>query len=119
MRRVLPAWASVGKRFSWRRGLGLAGNVMLSLCFAGLTGLAAQVRVPLPFTPVPITGQVFAVLLGGVFLGGGYGALSQILYLGMGAAGVPWLAGGGSGLPLGPTGYTVRASARLSFRPAA
>lgn len=41
----------------------VAPMVALSLGFAALTGVAAQVRVPLPFSPVPVTGQTFAVLL--------------------------------------------------------
>ncbi len=49
--------------------------------FAALTAAAAQVRIPLPFTPVPITGQTFAVLLSGAALGSTAGAASQGLYL--------------------------------------
>ncbi|MDY6959484.1 MAG: biotin transporter BioY, partial [Halobacteriota archaeon] len=49
-------------------------------------------------TPVPVTGQVFAVLLAGVLLGGRYGSLSQLFYAGIGAAGVPWFAGAASGI---------------------
>src|SRR5437762_6467743 len=50
---------------------------------------AAQVAVPLPGTPVPMTLQPIAVLLVGGLLGGPLGALSMILYLAMGAAGLP------------------------------
>ena len=66
----------------------------------------AQVRIPLPFTPVPITGQTFAVLLVGAVLGSRRGAASLLLYLITGIAGLPFFAGGTSGLPalLGPTG---------------
>jgi len=67
--------------------------VMLSLGMAVLTGIAAQVRIPLPNTPVPVTAQVFAVLVSGILLGGGYGALSQAMYLALGVAGVPWFTG--------------------------
>jgi biotin transport system substrate-specific component len=71
-----------------------------------LTGLMAQIRVTLPFTPVPFTGQTFAVLLSGAVLGSRRGFLSQALYLAEGAAGLPVFAGGaGSALYLlGPTG---------------
>lgn len=62
--------------------------------FAGLTALSAQIRIPLPFTPVPITGQTFAVLLSGAVLGWMAGGSSQILYLAMGAVGWPVFAGG-------------------------
>jgi len=71
-----------------------------------LTGLMAQIRITLPFTPIPLTGQTFAVLLSGAVLGSRRGFLSQALYLAEGAAGLPVFAGGaGSALHLlGPTG---------------
>ena len=72
----------------------------LSLLFAGFTGLCAQLRFYLPFTPVPVTGQVFAVLMCGLFLGKKYGPLSQVFYLIFGVAGIPWFVVG----PIGPTG---------------
>ena len=56
---------------------------------AVLVALAAQVSIPLPGTPVPMTLQPMAVLLVGGLLGGTLGALSMILYLAMGAAGLP------------------------------
>jgi biotin transport system substrate-specific component len=87
--------------------------VMLSLGMAALTGLAAQVRVPLLNTPVPVTAQVFAVLVSGVLLGGGYGALSQVIYIGLGFAGLPWFSGGAAGFLPATGGYI------LGFVPAA
>jgi biotin transport system substrate-specific component len=68
--------------------------------------LFAQVRIPLPFTPVPITGQTFAVLLVGAALGAGRGAGALMLYLLMGMTGLPVFAGGVAGLfhLTGPTG---------------
>jgi len=71
-----------------------------------LTGLMAQIRITLPFTPIPLTGQTFAVLLSGAVLGSRRGFLCQALYLAEGAAGLPVFAGGaGSALHLlGPTG---------------
>ncbi len=84
--------------FDWRCDLNLIQKVVLTISFACLTGLMAQIRVYLPFTPVPITGQVFVVLLAGVFLGRRYGGLSQLFYAGIGAAGVPWFAGSASGI---------------------
>src|SRR3989449_6809142 len=54
-----------------------------------LVAAAAQVSVPLPGTPVPMTLQPLAVLLVGGLLGAPLGALSMILYLAMGAAGLP------------------------------
>lgn len=65
--------------------------------FAALTALAAQWRIPLPFTPVPVTGQTFAVLLAGAALGVRAGAASQLLYLAMGAVGMPVFSGATSG----------------------
>lgn len=100
--------------FKWRYELGLARKLALCLGMACVTGLAAQIRIPLAFTPVPITGQVFAVLLSGVVLGQHFGALSQIVYVGIGSAGLPWFAGGGGGLPFGPSGGYL-----LGFVPAA
>jgi biotin transport system substrate-specific component len=63
-----------------------AGAVVLG---AVLVAIAAQVAVPLPGTPVPMTLQPMAVLLVGGLLGARLGALSMILYLAMGAAGLP------------------------------
>jgi len=61
------------------------------------------VRIVLPFTPVPFTGQVLVVLLGALVLGR-YGALGQGMYLGMGAA-FGWFSGmAGFAALLGPTG---------------
>jgi biotin transport system substrate-specific component len=73
-----------------------------SLFVAGM----AQVRIPLPFTPVPITGQTFAVLVVGASLGSRRGAASLALYLLMGLIGLPFFAGGAHGLSVlvGPTG---------------
>ncbi len=70
----------------------------------------AQIRIPLPFTPVPLTGQTFAVLLVGAALGSKRGAISLVLYTLLGALGLPFFAGGASGLAYmsGPTlGYLV------------
>jgi len=78
------------------------------LTFIILTALGAFVRIPLPFTPVPITLQTFFVLLSGVFLGGGLGALTQLSYILLGTSGLPIFTGAGSGISylLGPTaGY--------------
>lgn len=62
-----------------------------------LTALAAQVSFHLPWTPVPVTGQTFAVLLSGAALGAGRGALSQGLYVALGAVGLPFYADGAGG----------------------
>lgn len=69
---------------------------------AVLTGLLAQTRVYLPWSPIPVTGQTFAVLLAGVLLGRWWGGASLAIYAGLGMAGVPWFSGWASGL--GATG---------------
>ncbi|MFQ6087857.1 MAG: biotin transporter BioY [Candidatus Methanofastidiosia archaeon] len=91
--------------FKWRYELNILHKVALAFGFACITGLLAQFRFYLPWTPVPITGQTFAVLLSGILLGR-WGGISQIIYAGIGAAGVPWFAGrlGGMGVITGPTG---------------
>lgn len=60
----------------------------LAAAFAGFTALMAQVSIPLPFTPVPLTLQTFAVVLAGAALGRAYGFLSLVLYLLAGAVGI-------------------------------
>jgi len=75
----------------------VAINAALVVSFALLTALAAQVTIPLPFTPVPITGQTFAVLLAGAALGSRLGAASQGLYWVLGAAGLPFYSDGSGG----------------------
>jgi len=82
----------------------------MALAMAAVTGLMAQWRIMLPFSDVPLTGQTFAALMAGVALGGAFGSLSQVFYVALGAAGVPWFSGARAGLPvlLGPTaGYMV------------
>lgn len=75
---------------------------------AVLTGLAAQVSVPVPGSPVPVTGQTFAVLLVGAALGTRRAAASMALYLAAGFGGVPWFAGGATGSVHAPTlGYLI------------
>ena len=77
----------------FQRNASLPAKLFVALCGAFLTAVAARLRIHLPFTPVPVTGQVFTVLLCGALLGARYGALSQTLYLGLAILGVPWLAG--------------------------
>jgi len=66
--------------------------------FALLTALAAQAKLYLPGNPVPVTGQTLAVLLAGAALGSKAGPASQVLYVMMGAVGLPVFADGASGL---------------------
>ena len=65
--------------------------------FALLTAVAAQISIPLGFTPVPLTGQTFAVLLAGGVLGSRRGGLSMLLYVALGAIGLPFYADGAGG----------------------
>lgn len=101
------------KRFSffkWNRESSLANKVTLALFMACITGILAQIVIPLPWTPVPVTGQTFAVLMAGVILGRYWGSLSMVMYIILGLAGVPWFAGmtGGYETFLGPTcGYFI------------
>lgn len=74
-------------------------SLWVATIFAGslLIALAAQVAIPLPFTPVPMTLQPLAVLLVGVTLGSRRGALTAVLYILEGASGLPFFAGGHGG----------------------
>src|SRR5919206_5002366 len=74
-----------------------ARTCALVVAFSLLVALSAQVAVPLPWTPVPITLQTFAVLLTGALLGSRLGALALLLYLFEGACGLPFFAQGYSG----------------------
>ncbi len=85
---------------SWLRDLTL---IIIGSVFVALL---ARVEIPLPFTPVPITGQTFGVLLVGAALGSKRGAASMALYLAEGALGLPFFAGGAHGIKIvvGATG---------------
>ncbi|HYE16789.1 MAG TPA: biotin transporter BioY [Pyrinomonadaceae bacterium] len=76
---------------------GWARSAALVVGFSLLTALAAQVVIPLPWTPVPVTGQTFAVLLTGALLGSRLGALAMLAYLAEGAVGLPFFRGGAGG----------------------
>ncbi len=73
-------------------------NALLIVGGSLFVALSAQIRIPLPFTPVPITGQTLGVLLVGSLLGSRQGLLSMLLYLLLGAVGLPFFAGGNSGV---------------------
>ena len=92
--------------FKWRYELSIPKKLVLALGMACLIGIMAQVRFYLPGSPVPITGQTFAVLLAAVLLGRWWGGTSLAIYVGLGAVGLPWFAGlnGGLGYIAGPTG---------------
>lgn len=85
-----------------------------------LTAVAAQISVPLPFTPVPLTFQPMVVLVGGALLGARLGMASQFLYLAIGIAGLPVFAASptlpqGAARLLGPTGGYLMAYPIAAF----
>jgi biotin transport system substrate-specific component len=82
--------SGVRSRIAWR--------VLLAFAGSWLVAVLAQLEFKLPFTPVPITGQTFGVLLVGASLGSGLGAVSLLLYLAQGAIGLPFFSGGDSGV---------------------
>lgn len=90
-------------------GRGIDLNTLL-LVPAGTLALCllSQLAIPLPFTPVPITGQTFVVALNALLLGRKRALAAFLIYAGIGSAGLPVFAMGTSGLHLGPTlGYLV------------
>lgn len=82
-------------------------DVALVVGAAALTGLAAQVSIPLPFTPVPISLQTFTVVLSGAALGPIRGGLGMGLYLVAGIAGIPWFSEQRSGFDFPSFGYII------------
>lgn len=103
-------YSTVHQVRSWILNQSLLVKVWLAIFFACLTGLFSQLRIYLPWTPVPITLQTVAVLASGLILGKYFGLFSQFLYLVIGFLGVPWFANqqGGYEIILGPTaGYLI------------
>ncbi|TMQ69095.1 MAG: biotin transporter BioY [Candidatus Eisenbacteria bacterium] len=94
---------------AWPRA-GLLRDTLLILAASVVTALAARVAIPLPWSPVPLTGQTFGVLLSGAVLGARRGFIAQLVYLAEGALGLPVFAGGAAGATIlaGPTaGYLL------------
>jgi biotin transport system substrate-specific component len=85
----------------------LARDIALVLGAAVFVGVAAQISVPVPGTPVPVSGQTFAVLLSGAALGLNRSAAAMALYALAGALGVPWLADGQYGWHHASYGYVL------------
>ncbi|MDI9437251.1 MAG: biotin transporter BioY [Euryarchaeota archaeon] len=97
------------KRYSlykWRSETSLINKLILAFFMACVTGIMAQLVIPLPWTPVPVTAQTFAVLMAGVLLGRWWGGISQIIYLVAGLMGLNWFAGlsGGFSMLFSATG---------------
>ena len=97
---------SISLAIKQAREVSVAKKIILAFGMAALTGILAQVKLFLPWTPVPVTCQTFAVLLAGILLGRYWGGASQIIYVALGAAGIPWFNGatGGFSAIMGPTG---------------
>jgi biotin transport system substrate-specific component len=98
--------SQVGAHPRASKGVLLARRSVAISFGALVVALAAQVVVPVPFSPVPMTLQPLAVLAVGGILGGAVGLSALLLYLSLGIVGLPVFAAGGSGLPhlLGVTG---------------
>lgn len=81
-------------------------NLVMCGFFSALICVCAFVTIPLPFTPVPITLQTFAVSFAGIYLGKKYGVISVVTYISLGVAGLPVFSGmrSGAGMLIGPTG---------------
>ena len=81
-------------------------NIVICGLFAAITAVLAQISIPLPFTTVPLTMQIFAVALAGLLLGSKRGFVAILIYVLLGAIGLPVFAqmSGGLGVLLGPTG---------------
>lgn len=84
-----------------------AVDTALVLGGAALTGIAAQIAVPVPGSPVPVTGQTFAALLVGTALGARRGFLALAVYALVGMAGMPWFSAGSSGAGGASFGYVL------------
>ena len=106
----METYRSKNIAITWVEKGSIARNLFLSLGFAILTALSAQVRIVIPVSPVPITGQTFVVLLSGLILGSTFGAISMLMYLFIGMSGLPFFSAGVAGLAIlkSPTiGYIV------------
>jgi biotin transport system substrate-specific component len=93
--------------YKWRCESAFVYKMALAFAFAAFTGISAQLRLYLPFTPIPITGQVFAVLLCAVVLGRWYGGLSQVVYTAIGVMWIPWFAPKTGATAFSSGGWTV------------
>lgn len=85
----------------------LIRDYVLVVGAAALTGVAAQIAVPLPFTPVPLSLQTLTVLLAGAALGPMRGGMAMLLYLVAGLVGVPWFSEQQSGWAFASFGYII------------
>lgn len=81
-------------------------KLIICALFTALTAVGAYLSLPLPFTPVPVTLATLAAMLSGALLGSKYGSISQLVYIFIGAIGVPVFHNftAGLGIITGPTG---------------
>lgn len=86
---------------------GLVRNLVLIASGASFVGVSAQVAIPLPFTPIPLSLQTFAVLLSVSVLGSHRGLAAMGLYAAAGLMGVPWFTGIQSGFSFASFGYVI------------
>ena len=77
----METYPSKNIAITWVEKGSVARNLFLALGFAILTALSAQIRIVIPISPVPITGQTFVVLLSGLILGSTFGEISMLIYL--------------------------------------
>jgi len=85
----------------------VATNTAVVVAFAATIFIAGQIRIPLPFTPVPITLQTFAVYLGAAWLGSARGVAGSLLFATAAAVGLPVLSGFQAGLTGATAGYIL------------
>jgi biotin transport system substrate-specific component len=92
-------------------------ELILTGVFTAFTAVMAQIRFVVPFLPVPVTMQIFAICLTAVILGSKCGALSQITYVLLGLLGVPVFSGfhSGPGVILGPAGGYIISFPAVAF----
>lgn len=83
---------------TWSRAEKLLLKGFCAALFAFLTFLSSEIRIPLPFTPIPMTLQTFIAPLAGGFLGAMWGAGSMLLYMGLGIAGLNVFAAASGGV---------------------
>jgi len=96
---ILGLWIENQNRIVYKIAAVLGGIIFLSVL--------AQVAIPLPFTPVPITGQTFGVAFLSLMMGRRWGFSSVVAYVALGAAGLPIFAQGHHGLTAISSGYLV------------
>jgi len=116
----MPTFLTAVLAKSDQRALELAERAGAVALVAALTAAAAQISIPLPFTPVPFTFQPMVVLVGAMALGARLGMTSQLIYLALGVAGLPVFAASpslpqGAARLFGPTGGYLMAYPFAAF----